>query len=250
MSTLLILYKKELKSYFLSPLGWLIIAFAAVMQALSLSTALKGFSDTPVASSLVYVAFHTPHFWFYFLFLFPLITMRLFAEEERSGTLETLLTAPVMTHHMVLSKYLAAFTFYCCLWLTSLLHFYLFICLTDIPAPFSNGSLIGAYMILFLMGLFFTAIGCLSSSLTKSQIIAGIVTIAILLFIYFLGLVTVIWGDRFLASDFFNYIASQQHLHYFCEGLIDTRAVIYYLSATAFILFITHHIVDHRRWKN
>jgi len=61
MNTFLILYKKELKSFFLSPLGWIILAFAAIMQALSLSTALKGFTDTPVASSLVYVSFHTPH---------------------------------------------------------------------------------------------------------------------------------------------------------------------------------------------
>jgi len=151
---------------------------------------------------------------------------------------------------VVLSKYAAAFTFYFCLWLTSLLHFFLFILLTDIPPPFTNGSLIGAYTILLLMGLFFTAVGCLASALTKSQIIAGIMTIAFLLLIYFLGLVTVIWGDRFVAADFFKYIASQRHLHYFCEGLFDIRAVIYYLSATLFTLFLTHHIVDHRRWKS
>ena len=87
------------------------------MQGLSLSTAMKGFRDTPVKDSLVYVTFHTPLFWFYFLFIFPLITMRLFAEEERAGTLETLLTAPVRTWQVVLSKYAAAMIFYTVLWL-------------------------------------------------------------------------------------------------------------------------------------
>ena len=90
-----ILTFKELKGYFLSPFGWVVLAFVTIMQGVSLSSAMKGFRDTPVKDSLVYVTFHTPVFWFYFLFIFPLITMRLFSEEERSGTLETLLTAPV-----------------------------------------------------------------------------------------------------------------------------------------------------------
>lgn len=250
MKTFLILYSKELKYYFLSPLGWIVLAFAAIMQALSLSTALKGFSDTPIAQSLVYVTFHSPHFWFYFLFLFPLITMRLFAEEDRTGTLESLLTAPVKTTHVVLSKYCAAFTFYTLLWITSLLHFLSFTWLTDIPAPFTTGSLIGTYSILFLMGLLFVALGCLASSLTKSQIIAGIITIGLLLFHYFLGYVTSIWGDRFAAAELFDHLSSQQHLHYFAEGLIETKTIVYYLSAAALTLFFTHHIVDYRRWKS
>ena len=94
-----ILTLKELNGYFLTPFGWVILAFVTLMQGISLSTAMKGFRDTPVRDSLVYVTFHTPLFWFYFLFIFPLIT-----EEERSGTLETLLTAPVRTWQVVFSK--------------------------------------------------------------------------------------------------------------------------------------------------
>ena len=87
---------------------------------------MKGLSDSPVAESLIYVTYHTPIFWFYFLFIFPLITMRLFAEEERSGTLETLLTAPIKTWQVVLAKYFAALTFYLVLLIPSILHFLLF----------------------------------------------------------------------------------------------------------------------------
>ena len=119
MRLFLILLRKELKGYFLTPFGWVVLAFVTVMQGSRLSTAMKGFRDTPVQDSLVYVTFHTPLFWFYFLFIFPLITMRLFAEEERTGTLETLLTAPVRTWQVVLSKYAAAMIFYTVLWIPS-----------------------------------------------------------------------------------------------------------------------------------
>ena len=92
-----ILYFKELKSYFLSPFGWLILCFASLMQGFALTATFKEFSDNAVAESLVSVVFNSPIFNIYFLFLFPVLTMRLFSEENRSGTIEGLLTAPVRT---------------------------------------------------------------------------------------------------------------------------------------------------------
>ena len=77
-----ILYFKELKTYFLTPFGWLILAFAALMQGLILSTTLKAFADEAQGESLVFLNFNSPFFWFYFLFLFPVLTMRLFSEEN------------------------------------------------------------------------------------------------------------------------------------------------------------------------
>jgi ABC-2 type transport system permease protein len=249
MRTLLTLYAKELRSYFLSPFGWIVLAFTAIMQGVSLSTAMKILQDTPIADSLVYIVFHTPIFWFYFLFIFPLITMRLFAEEERSGTLETLLTAPVRTSQVVFSKYFAALSFYVILWIPAFVHFQLFSTLTNIPTPFTNGSLLGAFLIIFLMGVFYTAVGVLASSLTSSQIIAGIITICMLVIHYFLGFVTVIWGETSEAVGFFHYISCQEHLHFFAKGLIDSRPIVYNLSMAAIVLFLTHQIVDYRRWK-
>lgn len=249
MRILRILTKKELNTYFLNPFGWVVFAFVLLMQGLSLSSAMKGFRDTPVKDSLVYVAFHTPLFWFYFLFIFPLITMRSFADEEKTGTLETLLTAPIRTWQVVLSKYLAAIIFYTLLWIPVYFQFKAFTWFTGIPQAFSEGALFGTFLILFLMGAAFTAIGCLASSLTSSQIIAGIITIAILVIHYFLGFVTVIWGESFAGAGFFHYISSQQHLHYFASGLLDTRPIVYYLSLTALVLFLTHHVIDHRRWR-
>ncbi|MFT3990719.1 MAG: ABC transporter permease [Luteolibacter sp.] len=244
-----ILTFKELKGFLLTPFGWVVLAFVTIMQGISLSTAMKGFRDTPVKDSLVYVTFHTPLFWFYFLFIFPLITMRLFAEEERSGTLETLLTAPVRTWQVVLSKYTAAMIFYTLLWIPAVVQFKLFEWTTHLPPAYGPGALVGAFTILMLMGAAFTAIGCLSSALTSSQIIAGLLTIGLLVIQYFLGYVTVIWGESFAGAGLFHYISSQEHLHYFTSGLFDTRPAVYYLSVAAFVLFLTYQVVDHRRWK-
>ena len=177
MRTLLTLYQKELRGFFLNPFGWAVLILITVMQGVSLSTAMAALKDAPLPQNLIYITFHTPNFWFYFLFLFPLITMRLFSEEERSGTLETLLTAPVRTGQVVLGKFLAAYTFFVIAWIPAIVQFQFFKVLTDVPAPFSSGALIGAFAIVFLMGAFFTAIGCLASALCASQIVAGIITI-------------------------------------------------------------------------
>lgn len=244
-----ILTLKELKGYFLTPFGWVVLAFVTVMQGISLSTAMKGFRDSPVKDSLVYVTFHTPVFWFYFLFIFPLITMRLFAEEERSGTLETLLTAPVRTWQVVLSKYAAAMIFYATLWVPAFVQFRMFVWFTDLPPAWSPGPMAGAFAIVMLMGSAFTAAGCLASALTSSQIIAGLLTIGLLVLQYFLGFVTVIWGESFAGAEFFHYISSQRHLHYYASGLLDTRAAVYFPSLAIFLLFLTWQVADFRRWR-
>jgi ABC-2 type transport system permease protein len=249
MRNVAILLRKELRGYFLNPFGWVVLAFVIVMHGVSISMAMKGFRDSPVRESLVYVTFHTPIFWFYFLFIFPLLTMRSFAEEDRSGTLETLLTAPVRSSQVVLAKFGAAFIFYLILWLPSLVQFKMFDWVTGLPPAYSPGALIGSYSVLILMGALFLAIGCLASALTSSQIVAGIVTIGLLVIQYFLGYVTVIWGESFPGAALFEHISNQRHLHYFAQGLIDTRAIVYYLSTTAFVLFLTYQVVDFRRWR-
>jgi ABC-2 type transport system permease protein len=99
------------------------------------------------------------------------------------------------------------------------------------------------------MGAAFTAIGCLASALTSSQIIAGLITVGLLVIQYFLGFVTIIWGESFTGAPLFHYISSQQHLHYFASGLMDTRPVVYFLSVAVFVLFLTYQVVDYRRWK-
>lgn len=249
MRTFRILFFKEFKSYFLSPYGWLIIFFPAFIQAFLLSSTLKLYQVEPQAESLVATTFSSPIFWFYFLFIFPVLTMRIFSEENRSGTLEGLLTAPVRSWQVVLSKYFAALFTYVLLWIPAFVHFKLFTTITDIPPPFHQGELYGAFIIIFLIGMFFTAIGCLTSALTSSQIIAGIACMAILLFLFFLGIVNNYLTNQVQGSPFFDFISVQNHMRDFSRGLLDSRAFIYYFSMTTFVLFLTYHLLDFRRWK-
>ena len=100
------------------------------------------------------------------------------------------------------------------------------------------------------MGSYFTALGLLGSSLTSSQIVAGIITIGLLVLHYILGYVPVIWGDSFHAAGIFQFLSSQRHLSDFTAGLIDTRAIFFYLLSASFVVFLTHHLVDLRRWRN
>jgi ABC-2 type transport system permease protein len=111
MRNLFTIFCKDLRGFFLSPFGWVVLTLVTIMQGWSMSGAMKALQDAPIPESLVYIVFHMPQFWFYFLVIFPLITMRLFSEEERVGTLETLLTAPVQTWQLVFGKYFATLGF-------------------------------------------------------------------------------------------------------------------------------------------
>jgi len=245
-----ILFRKEFKNYFLTPFGWVVLALVLLMQGFSMSGAMELMKDGPMIDNFLLVSLKTPHFWFYFLFIFPLLTMRLFAEEAKTGTLETLMTAPVTTAQVVFSKYLAAFAFYAILWTPILLQLKIFGWVTGSPAPVEMGHILGTYAILLLMGSFFLAIGCLASTLTSSQIVAGIITIAALVILFFLGFVPYYIGEGFKAAPIFQYVSVQDHLLNFAKGLIDTRAIVYYLSMAVFFLFLTHITLDFRRWKS
>ncbi|GAA5494901.1 ABC-2 type transport system permease protein [Rubritalea squalenifaciens DSM 18772] len=250
MRTLIILYKKELKHFFLTPFGWVVFAFVILLQGLSLSSVLEQYEKAPVQANILSSIFTTFIFWIYFLFLFPLITMKQLAEEEKSGTLENLLTAPVTTWQVVLSKYLSSYTFYLCLWIPVYLQLHIFEWVTGTAPPVTNGDIIGTFLILSLIGSFFTAVGILASALTSSQIIAAIITFGALAFHLFLGYIPMIAGDSFQGAVIFHYMAVQEHIAYFSRGLVDLRPVAYHLSMAVFTLILTHHIVDYRRWKH
>ena len=235
MSPVLTIFRKELRSYVMTPYGWVILAFVMALQSVSLSGTLKAFQLAPQKEGILFFILHSPMFWFYFLFIFPLLTMRSLAEEEKTGTLESLLTTPIKTWQVVLGKYFSAYAFYIILWLPMLLY------------PLADWA--GAYAILLLIGAWFTAIGIFASSMTGSQIISGIITIGLLVLIFFMGLIPVVWGE-FPAAGIFHYMSCSEHLDRFSAGLVDTRPVIFYLTMTVLTLAVTIRIIDHRRWKH
>ena len=122
MSPVLTIFRKELRSYVMTPYGWVILAFVMALQSVSLSGTLKAFQLAPQKEGILFFILHSPMVWFYFLFIFPLLTMRSLAEEEKTGTLESLLTTPIKTWQVVLGKYFSAYAFYIILWLPMLLY--------------------------------------------------------------------------------------------------------------------------------
>ena len=257
MRIFLILLGKELRSIFLSPVAYVVLGLVMVLNGLAFNASLSILQSSAESSSggsagsLVTWTFNSTWFYMSYFAIFPLITMRLFAEERRLGTLETLLTAPVRTGQFVLSKFAAATVFYVVLWLPSLLNFIVFQWVTAGAAELPGGALTGAYTIIFVMGLFNIAMGCFASALTSNQLIAAITTLTLCVLHFLLGLFTISYKQILAATSdaVINYIATVEHLRTFTEGLIDTRAIVYYTSFAVFFLFLTHQVIEYRRWK-
>lgn len=255
MRTLFILLNRELRAYFQSIVAYIVIAAVSLLHGIIFLRSVKDLKSDGATLSLNHVMLLNIPFWLIFILIVPIITMRLFSEEQKLGTLEPLLTAPVQTWQMVFSKYLAALIFYLILYLPCMFYMLYFEKVTGASAVGSlaalqSPSFYGGYAMIFLIGTFFIAIGCFASALTANQIIAAVLSFTLLLIYFLLGYV------RLLASDlppvtieFLEYISPIEHMRHFASGLFDTRPVVYYLSFTIFTLALTLQVLDYRKWK-
>jgi ABC-2 type transport system permease protein len=177
------------------------------------------------------------------LFFVPMLTMRLFAEEKKSGTIELLLTYPVRDGEVLLGKYLAALALFGILLTLTLLY-------PAIVARFARvewGPIATGYLGLLLAGAMFLAIGVFVSSLTENQIVAGFGTFGILLAFWIVG-----WGAEFAGGTLrgvLQYLSIGDHLDGFTRGLIDTKDLVYYVTGIGLALFLTLRSLDSKRWK-
>ncbi len=251
MRQFFILLRKELRSFFLSPLAYVIIALFTFLNGWLFSSIVTAMRMRVNQHSLVYNLFDSGWFWMGYFFLFPLLTMRLFAEEKKLGTLETLLTAPVRTAQVVLAKFIATTILYIVIMLPIFAFFFLFEDITGESAAFQQGAFYGAAAILLLVGIFNIAIGCFASSLTSNQLIAAMITFVVVVLHYFLGFIHY-FGAKLPAELLakVTYFSTVEHRHLFSEGLIDSRPIIYYLSSAIVMLFLTHQVLERRRWQS
>jgi ABC-2 type transport system permease protein len=245
-----ILLRKELHGYFVSPVAYIVLALVMVLNGFYLRAALTILESAPSDRSIVTWTFDAKWSWLSYFFIFPLLTMRLFAEEKKLGTMETLMTAPIRTWHIVWAKYSAAVLFYCMLWLPSMSNFWLLSWITGGAVQIPHGPLVGSYAILFTMGLFNLAMGCLASALTANQIIAAITSFTFCLLHFLLSVFMQVGRnipERYV--DAVSYISSSDHIRVFTAGLIDSRPLIYYISLAMLFLAFTHQAVEFRRWR-
>jgi len=250
MRCFFILLNKELWGFFVSPVAYVVLALAMVLNGFSFRAALSILESAPSEGSIVTWTFYSRWFWLSYFFIFPLLTMRLFAEEKKMGTLETLLTAPVRTWEVVWSKYLASVIFYCLIWVPSVLNFWLLRKLTGGAVEIPVGALQGSYLVLFFMGLFNLAVGCFASSLTSNQIVAAVVSFTVCLMHFLVGVFVQVGRnvpEKFI--DVVQYISSSDHIRLFTTGLLDTRPMVNYTSLALLFIVLTQQVLDFRKWR-
>jgi len=150
----------------------------------------------------------------------------------------------------VLSKFLGALVFYLVLWIPTLLYFAIFLKVTHQPAAHSAGAYFGSYLLLLLLGMFYLSIGCLTSVLTRNQIIAAIISFCAITLLFFLGLVQFILLDVSSATrDLLGYFSAIEHMGTFSRGVIDTRPIVLYVSMTVVMLALTYQAFQFRKWR-
>jgi ABC-2 type transport system permease protein len=250
MQAYLTLTRRELATFFLSISGYVIIAGLALLVGLDFVTLLNSVGTDPVSMPITQLFFNNLLLWIIIVLTAPVITMRLFALEKASGTFETLTTTPVGEVQIVAAKFSAAVIFFVVMWLPTLACMFIVQHFANQPGSLEKGTLCSMYLGLFLAGSFILSIGCFASAITKSQVVAGMITLvagmALLMLNWLAQSISPSGHWQAQVISFFN--LSQQMMD-FTRGILDTRVIIFYLSVTFFFLFLTLRVIESRRWK-
>jgi gliding motility-associated transport system permease protein len=255
MRNVLAIAQKELKSYFTSPIGYIYVGLFALLYGFfyvtilnyfvrqSMQAAQFGGGQQPMNINQDMLRLVLQNVTVLVLFILPMVTMRTYSEEKRSGTIELLLTSPVTDIEIILGKFLGAMGLYSVGLLISLVH---------VAILFVYGSpewkpIVTAYLGLELLGGCFISIGLFISSLTKNQIVAGMLTFAVFLLLWVINWIGSLGGPTL--ESLTSYLSIIEHFDDFGKGVIDTTHVIYYVSVITFGLFLTAKSVDMERWR-
>jgi len=254
MRNFIAVVKRELYIYFSSPIAYVVLTIFLLLCGYFFYSAFAYFSivsmqamQMPYATGInvnemvLYPLFSNVSI--IMLLMMPLLTMRLFAEEKRSGTFELILSYPIRETELLLGKFVACLLVFCLmLTLTGLYPFLIFL-----YAKPDMGPIITAYLGLFLLGSAFIALGIMVSSTTENQIIAAAISFGALLMFWLIG-----WGQSFVGSDLGRILAHLsllEHFDRFAKGIIDTRDIVYYINFSLLFLFLTLRSLESKRWR-
>ncbi|MCX7868767.1 MAG: ABC transporter permease [Terrimicrobiaceae bacterium] len=250
MTRLLVLLRREVGRNFGQPSAWIFMACFLALTGVNFQTAVAALNREPSTVTAVEAFFNSLLFWFPFLLAFPLLTMRLFAEEYKLGTIETLMTAPVRDSEVVLAKFGGALIFYLVLWAPTPLYFAAFAWVSGQPAADSVGAFLGAYAIVVLAGIFYLSLGALASALTDNQIVAAAASGAMVCLAFFAGLLGFFFPNTSpTLRQWVYHFSTIEHFADFTRGVLDSRPVVFYFTGAAFVLFLTYHALQWRRWR-
>ena len=237
MSSIWAITLKELKTYFVSPIAYIITAMFLMISGYFYSLIL---SMTKDAGMMTYLFGNMSVI---LLLICPLLSMRLFAEEDRNHTRELLVTSPITDAGIVLGKFLAS-AILLLLMLATTLHFPVLLFVFGNPDLY---PILSGYLGIFLMGCAFLAIGMLTSTWTQNQIIAAVSAFSISLMLWFLGASGSVTSSEL--GKILSYLSLNTHYESFAKGLISLSDLLYYLSIIGILLFMTVRSLETRRWR-
>jgi ABC-2 type transport system permease protein len=250
MSIFWALLRRELSAFFFSLAGYVIIAAVTFLTGLSFVVLVQNLGPEPSSMPVTELFYLSFYFWLILLLVTPAITMRLFALEKAAGTFETLMTTAVGDVQVVAAKFAAALIFYLVAWLPLLAGFFILQYFARQSRALDAGTLGGMLLGILLVGSLFLSLGCFASALTRNQVTAAMISFALGVSLFSLGFLALAlpvnadWQTQVLAH--FNLF---DQMHDFARGVVDTRTVIFYVSATFLFLFLTLRVVESRRWK-
>jgi ABC-2 type transport system permease protein len=254
MSNILAIAQKEIRAYFSSPIAYIVIGLFALLFGYFYVAILDwfvrqgmsgamGMAPAPLNLNQQFVRPLLLNATVVLLFVLPMITMRTYAEEKRSGTIELLLTSPLTDMQIIVGKFVGALLLYASMLGVTLLY-------VAVLFVFGNPEwkpIATAYLGLILLGGCFISVGMLISSFTGNQIVAGMLTFGVFLLLWVID-----WIGSFLGPSgetIVNYLSITRHFEDFAKGVIDTTHLIYYVSFITFGLFLTAKSVDSERWR-
>lgn len=235
MNNSITILKKELKSFFTSPVAYIIIVVFLIITGWFFTSNL--FVGGVITMRAVFDI--VP---FILLFFIPAISMRTFSEEKKSGTIELLLTKPLSDFDIVFGKFLSTFI----LAAITLFPTLIYVISLKMLGPIDIGSIISAYIGLLLMSGIYIGIGLLASSLTENQVVAFIISFLIIFTLFMLNKI-LIFVPTYLVS-ILESISSEYHFSSISRGVIDTRDLIYYFSGITILLLLTKTSLESRKW--
>lgn len=260
MKKILAITKREFRSYFYSPVGYIVLAFFVILTGIFYYLYLNTFVEMCLQASFyesqyrglqqsINVNFHMIRPYLYnvaiiSLFILPLVTMRLFAEEKKQGTLELLFTSPLSINEIIIGKFLAGLFYYIIMLMVPL--FYILLLYFFGNPEF--GPIVSAFIGLIFMGSVIISFGLFISTLTENQIVSAAGTFAISLLLWIIG-----WGSNYagkILGKFFEYISVINHFEDFSQGILDTQHIAYYILLSTLGLYLAKFSLESIKWRS
>ncbi len=230
-------FKRELKSYFYSPIGYIFIGFFLLLSGyfFAAGNLMQGMADLKMIFGNMSIVF---------LFLVPILTMRLISEEMKSKTDQLLLTSPITLSGIVIGKYLAALAVY----FISLLITFVYPIILFIYSKPAIGEILSGYLGFFLMGASFIAVGLFISSLTENQVISAVSSFGVLLLLWLIDWI-VPFIQNPLIGKAIGWFSILKRFEDFTMGILNLSPIVYYISFTAAFVFLTVRVLEKKRWS-